>query len=632
APSSCVHVAGDYNTVLAWSTNSGRNWSSPVPVDPEYPWGGCVNSAILIEPGGAIDILLEDFNTTPTHNLTVARDYFTQSTNGGVLFSAPVPVSNDTIANSTWWVDASLSRDNSGTLYAAYDSSNSTGNTVSLVTSRTDGASWQSVLEVNPKPGPSLDVAATVLGGENGTSYVAWTSNNSSFGWRTFEAPVSGNGTIEGPIVVVSNFFGANQLWGDGSVGLSRLARGVLALSWGLAVRNGPTVLSEIFAAVVGESPPGAPTVTSVHSGIAQISFTWNAAAGGAAVSGFNLSYRASTGPVTNVTFGPLARSASVGQLSAGVPYTFVLVAFNPGGFGPPAPVINVTLSAWGVVTGSVFPANAIVRLDGSPVVVSSGTYAANATSGPHILSASASNYDPATHAVLLPWNGSTQLDLVLNLSSGEMRGYVQPNYAHVTFDGVLLPTTLAGEFESGAPGNSSHQLILSAFGFVTSKISLVVPPNATAWENVSLVPDNGSLKISVSPVTSQVTVSGAAVTLDVYGTANLSRTPGSYLVKAVAAGYTSDTRTVTVSSLRISYANISLQSVGPTSGNNGSQAGTNYTPYLIGAGIAIVAVIAAIFLVQRRRGGGPGGERRPPPPPEPVEEEGSFLDDPPAA
>jgi hypothetical protein len=603
---SCYFLAGDYNILVVHSSDGGANWSNPVPVDPEYPNGGCPAGPLLVEPNGTIAVLYEDYSIGANHVLGLGHNFFSRSVNGGGSWSLPVRVDNASFPNSSWWIDGALARDNSGSLYATFDTINGSVDTAGVAISRDDGASWSATTTLNGDVNTAAHIEVGVAGGENGTAYVAWMANNSTSGWSTFEETFSGNGTRLGAPTRVSDGFGLNGYWVGDTIGVTYLGLGRVAVSWSYALPSSGTPNVEVYEAVIGETLPGPPTILGANPGAGNATVFWASPSSGGVVQGYTVTWGVEGRHTnfTNVSGG--THRALLDGLQAFVRYQAEVAGVNTAGTGPFSPPINLTLTAWGELRGSISPPTARVTLDGLPVAVSAGSYGVNSTPGAHVLAATESTVVPQIVPVTLPWNGTIYLNLSLALLPGTVTGRIAPSSASVTWDGNPISLGPGGSYtESGAAG-SRHTLSASATGFVPLSANVTVQSNATEWLNLTLVRVNVTLELYVTPATAEVAINGTAVVLSADGRANLSRAPGIYRITASAAGYVPFVENVTLTTgtqpIAVTMTPVSAAS-NPTGGS-----GNGFPAW---GWIALVAVLVGVVLVAliglRVRGRPPG-------------------------
>ncbi|MCI4361059.1 MAG: fibronectin type III domain-containing protein, partial [Thermoplasmata archaeon] len=362
-------------------------------MDPEYPWGGAPCGPLLVAPNGAIDVLFEDYNITgASHALGLGYNYFTRSTDGGVLWSTPVALSDYSFPNDVWWIDGAITEDRSGSLYATYDSVNATADTAWVAISRDGGTTWTPSIQVNPDTNAAAHNLVEGAGGENGTVYVAWMTNASG-SEVTDEAPLSGNGTTWGPVVQVSDQPGLAGLWIGDTLGISYVGGGRVAVSWSYGVYQAGFAGSQVFAAVLNETAPGAPSITGVTPGTADLQVDWAQPSGASPVAGYLVAWGFEGGNESNATVGPTNRSFVVHGLMAFADYHVNVSAFNAAGAGPPSPSVRFTLQPWTRVSGTVAPISASVWLDSAPESVADGAYTVLTSYTTHLVTVSAMNY-----------------------------------------------------------------------------------------------------------------------------------------------------------------------------------------------------------------------------------------------
>lgn len=617
---SCYFLAGDYNIVVEWSSDGGRRWSAPVPVEPEYPNAAAPAGPLLVEPNGTVDLLYEDYPTTGSpHWLGVGRNYFVRSVDGGVHWSVPVAVENGTFANDTWWIDGDLARDSSGTLYATFDSQNATADTAFVAVSRDDGGSWSAPIRLNPDHNSAVHALVSVAGGANGTAYLSWLANNSTLGWSVFAATLFNNGSLLSAPTLVSSQFGIPGEWIGDTMGIADLGNGRVAVSWSYGVPVGNASSSQVFAAVLGAAPPvDAPRITSVVPGRGNVTLSWAPPTGaGDWVGGYLLVWGLENQHnFYNLTLPASATSTTVPNLPPFLHWYFEIAATNGAGEGPLSAPVYVDLTDWGVVRGTVTPASATVRVDGLTVPSPGGAYTANTTAGPHVVDFSLSGYFELFVTVLLPWNDTAWQNATLVPIPGSVEGWVHPVDATVQFDGASVALTTGGYFLVGNLSSGTHVLTVTRHAFNSLTENLTVADNTTVWANVSLVPSNGTIAITVTPVTATVTLNGNAVSLNATGEASLSLFPGRYALEVAATGFLPYFANATLASLAVVPLTVTLLPAPTNSSGNPDGGQMLLLPgYLlvVFAVVLVVGVAASALLLRRRRGpGSAAGERAP--------------------
>jgi hypothetical protein len=595
AGGSCYFTAGDYNAVLERSTDGGRNWSAPVAIDPEYPDGGAPAAPLLVEPNGRIDVLYEDYNVSAGHQLTTGRNFFASSTDGGATFSAPVPASNLTFPNSDWWINGALARDSSGTLYATFDAPSGGYDSAWATVSRSDGATWSAPIALNPDTDSAPHILAEGAGGENGTAYVVWMSNNSTSGWSFFEATLGNNGSSLSSPIRVSDQFGLNGVWTGDTVGASYLGGGRVAVSFGLAeAQQGGSPYSQIYAAVLGVALPGPPAIDSIVPGAGTATVGWRAPSVGQPFGGYVLAWAPVSGNGGHLSRGPGTLNATVTSLAEGVTYRFLVAALNTAGQGPWSVPRNLTLFATGTVAGTVSPPGAQVALDGVPLPVRNGSFVGVSTPGVHYLTASSSGFESLNESLLLPWNDTLRENVSLTPATGYLEGYVRPASATVSWDGTALAPIDHGFYLISGLGGSTHRLRVSAPAHLAYTANVTLVGGEDEWRNVTLLPENGSFALVVAPAWASVTVNARPIHLDESGRAGVTGPPGVYEVVATAPEYDPAYANVTVAAGQSVDVSLDLHLLaGPPSGGTTGSGGLG--PFHIsptnGAILALLAV-----------------------------------------
>jgi hypothetical protein len=178
---SCAFSAGDLNVVVQSSTDGGKTFGKMVPVSPGFPWGGADAAPIVVDAGGRLDVLYQDFPTNPTtHVLSPGTNYFSSSTDGGKTWSSPVEVgaSVGTMALSEWWIEPSIGIDASGDLYGVWDTqgvnANKTAVDIGWLSYSTDGGAHWSAPTQGPSDQVNVPHIMQVTGGGPGKAYVGW--------------------------------------------------------------------------------------------------------------------------------------------------------------------------------------------------------------------------------------------------------------------------------------------------------------------------------------------------------------------------------------------------------------------------------------------------------------------------
>lgn len=472
---SCYFLSGDYNVVVAHSSDGGATWSAPVPVDPEYPWGGAISAPMLVQPDGTLDVLYEGYSTYgPNHTIGEGYNYFARSTDGGLSFSAPVAISSLPLLNTTWWIDGAITEDAAGTLYATFDSWNSTDGTdlPYLVASRDNGTSWSAPLALVTSNDSSAHIMVEAAGTGNGSAYVAWMSNNTTGeGWSVFEAVAYGAGTAVTSPVEVSSAVGNRTVWPGDTMGISDLTNGSVAVSWTYGSPTASGLLGEAFEATVPFPLPAATNLTA-RGGSANVTLSWTPVRS-APMDGYRVAWGVNGSLNEEENVSSLIRSVAIQNLTWNTTYSFVVTPYNEAGDGPSA-TANVTLSAWSVLEGSVVPATAEVRFDGSPVPTTSATFAINTTPGAHRLTASDYGYAPLLESLVLVWNATLDRNLSLIEEPATLEVAVTPTNASMSIESVPVALDAQGEaVVHELAGNYSIEASLTGFSPYFGNVSL---------------------------------------------------------------------------------------------------------------------------------------------------------------
>ena len=255
---SCAFSTGDLNVVMQTSSDRGKTFGPMSYVSPGFPASGGDSGPMVVEPSGRVDVLYQGYHitNTTTYAMDPAYSYFTSSTDHGVTWSAPIRVGaqGGTMSLSEWWIDGAIGRDAGGNLYATWDTQvtnpGGSANDFGWLSFSTDGGgTWSAPIQA---PADQLNVPhiMEVAGGGSGVAYVGWLSNSNPLGYAQYLRAFSINhGWLSAPFQV-STQFGASSVWPGDTFGISTLAPGQVALSWGSAV---PSVgkKSDVYATTV---------------------------------------------------------------------------------------------------------------------------------------------------------------------------------------------------------------------------------------------------------------------------------------------------------------------------------------------------------------------------------------------
>ncbi|HEX9044032.1 MAG TPA: hypothetical protein VF802_03310, partial [Candidatus Limnocylindrales bacterium] len=150
---------------------------------------------------------------------------------------------------SEWWIDGSLAMDAGGNLYATWDTQGATEDVGWLAYSQDHGRHWSASIRATPDSDQAAHIME-VSGGPAGTAYVGTLTNAAPQGYALLLRPFAiGKGWLSDP-VQVSPQFGDPSVWPGDTFGISTLAPGSLALSWGSGVVVNNQARSQVFATV----------------------------------------------------------------------------------------------------------------------------------------------------------------------------------------------------------------------------------------------------------------------------------------------------------------------------------------------------------------------------------------------
>jgi hypothetical protein len=249
---SCGYATGDLNVVIQKSTDYGRTWGPITHVSPGFPASGGDSAPLVLEHNGDIAIAYQgyDIYNTTTYAMNPGYTYFTQSSDGGTTWSAPVRIgaAAGTMSLDEWWIDGAIGEDAAGDLYVTWDTQGATTDIGWLSFSSDHGRTWSPPIRVTPDADNATHIVE-VAGGKPGIAYVAWLADNAAGGYAEYLRPFSlRHGWLSGP-VTVSRQYGDTNIWPGDTFGISTLPGGRVALSWGSAV--GGSQNSAIWTTVV---------------------------------------------------------------------------------------------------------------------------------------------------------------------------------------------------------------------------------------------------------------------------------------------------------------------------------------------------------------------------------------------
>jgi len=259
---SCWATNGDLNVVVQSSTNDAQTFTPMSVVNPGYPDGGADQGDVTVAPDGAIDVLYQGYAVVSRRTLELAhgQEYFTNSTDGGQTWSAPVEVGGSAgqMTINEWWNDLSIAADSSGDLYASWDTQGKVGSQktdIGWVSFSNDGGKeWSAPVQATPDQ-KNVPHIMEVAGAGPGEAYVAWLSSSDPRGYalylRTFAVGVDhGAGGWISDAVRISEQFGNPNVFPGDTFGIATLSPTALVISWGSAI-PGSAGNTSVFAAPV---------------------------------------------------------------------------------------------------------------------------------------------------------------------------------------------------------------------------------------------------------------------------------------------------------------------------------------------------------------------------------------------
>jgi len=258
---SCWATNGDLNVVVQSSTNDAETFTPMSVVNPGYPDGGDDEGDVTVAPDGAIDVLYQGYAIVNRRTLELAdgHEYFTNSTDEGKTWSAPVEVGANAgqMTINEWWNDLSIAADSSGDLYASWDTQGKVGSQKSdigwLSYSEDGGKEWSAPFQATPDQ-RDVPHIMQVAGAGPGVAYVAWLSSSDPHGYalylRTFSVVDNGAGGWLSDAVRISREFGKRNVFPGDTFGIATFSPTTLVTSWGSAV-PGSAGNSSVFAAPV---------------------------------------------------------------------------------------------------------------------------------------------------------------------------------------------------------------------------------------------------------------------------------------------------------------------------------------------------------------------------------------------
>ncbi len=212
----------------------------------------------------------------------------------------------------------------------------------------------------------------------------------------------------------------------------------------------------------------------------------------------------------------------------------------------------------------------------GSAVTDAGGAYAISGLApGTYTATATASGYASQSASVTLTAGNTTTQNFVLAPNPGTITGTVTDAGtgapiagATVSYSGGSTSTDGSGAYTLANVAEGSYSVTASATGYASQSRTVTLGPGATATQNFALTRPNGAITGTVTSAASgspiggaTVSYSGGSTTTNGSGQYTLSNVaPGTYSVSASAAGYSSQSQSVTVGSGQTATANFALR------------------------------------------------------------------------
>jgi hypothetical protein len=112
-----------------------------------------------------------------------------------------------------------------------------------------EASNWSGPIQA-PSDALNIPHIMQVSGGPNGIAYVAWLTSSTPAGYSLFVGEFAIRGGWQSAPFQVSTQYGDTSVWPGDTIGVSTVAPGRVALSWGSATST-TGKKSEIFAATV---------------------------------------------------------------------------------------------------------------------------------------------------------------------------------------------------------------------------------------------------------------------------------------------------------------------------------------------------------------------------------------------
>ncbi len=188
------------------------------------------------------------------------------------------------------------------------------------------------------------------------------------------------------------------------------------------------------------------------------------------------------------------------------------ITAIAQGGVSTQPVAFSSTAATTGTLSGSVTPTSATVKVDGTAVTLSSGSFSTTVSVGVHSIVATASGYYPYYNNVSVSSGGTSTVTIALNpvtpaAGSGTLSLTVTPTSATVWVDGTQVTLTSSGTY-SNAETSGVHSIEVSASGYYTYYNNVTVSNGGTTSVPISL----NAVSSSSSSSSSGISTTGWAI------------------------------------------------------------------------------------------------------------------------
>jgi uncharacterized repeat protein (TIGR02543 family) len=143
---------------------------------------------------------------------------------------------------------------------------------------------------------------------------------------------------------------------------------------------------------------------------------------------------------------------------------------------------------AAGTVTGSAYPSNATVEVDGVAVPLSGGSFSTGVLLGWHNVTAVAKGYSYFHAEIEVGPGPAVNVPIVLT-SRGWINGTLSPAGAKLTIDGRYQLVAAGGTFNASLTGDQLYEVEALASGFTPRYSNVSVTPGNVSYANLTLSP-----------------------------------------------------------------------------------------------------------------------------------------------